>query len=638
MTRRIVLSAFVFAWILLPAVPSVAEQPVSEKPLPPSVVVEEGPFGSAVVMDGVLAPLGAVEVKCDPKHYSGPFEFVEAVGAGPVEPGQTLAKFDREPIDRQLEAGALDLELARTRFEQSEIKRFSEIEKLRLALEDARRAHRIAKEKLERFERVERQLRVDEAVQGMAWTRDSLSNQQEELEQLEKMYKEDDLTEETEEIVLRRARRALERSKRSFEFRKLRHKWFLTETLPRDHEGLRLALRKREIKLDEATKSLELEKREVELEHKKAKRDLAEQDREYSELKADRELMVVRAPSSGGYALPGDFRGGKWSGLGEDGIRWRPGDRVSRGVVLYTVFEPTRLGVRATVDQTHLAAIRPGRPCRVSSSVAAGSTFPAEVELVADYAEGTKYDVRIALRSGHPWFRAGQKVKATVMGASAPVGLSIPTRCVVGKGTKAHVLLLGAAGVETRPVLLGEKIGDRIGIRKGLAAGQRVLLDPPKQGLDVGEEKNDEDEDEAEEESPEDERDAGRESRTEQGEEARGEDAAEKPAEASLVGTWRGRVKGPPPFPPEGIPGALLVTQGYGGQLEGVFEMAGTQVEVDTLEFDPETGIVELDASSETGNVRAEGRVEGDLLTGTWSTTDMGGLEGTFRFEREGDA
>ena len=39
-------------------------------------------------------------------------------------------------------------------------------------------------------------------------------------------------------------------------------------------------------------------------------------------------------------------------------------DKIRSGTVLFTVFEPTRLGVHATVDQKHLADVRPGRLSR----------------------------------------------------------------------------------------------------------------------------------------------------------------------------------------------------------------------------------------------------------------------------------
>ena len=69
----------------------------------------------------------------------------------------------------------------------------------------AERSRRIAKEDLAQMLEVElptARKAVDFSLQMSA---DSLAYEKEELRQLEKMYKADDLTEETEEIVLRRA-------------------------------------------------------------------------------------------------------------------------------------------------------------------------------------------------------------------------------------------------------------------------------------------------------------------------------------------------------------------------------------------------------------------------------------------------
>ena len=62
---------------------------------------------------------------------------------------------------------------------------------------------------LSRFLEWEKAMRLQEADLRLQGSKDNLADQEEELAQLEKMYKSDDLTEETEEIVLKRQRRAV---------------------------------------------------------------------------------------------------------------------------------------------------------------------------------------------------------------------------------------------------------------------------------------------------------------------------------------------------------------------------------------------------------------------------------------------
>ena len=62
---------------------------------------------------------------------------------------------------------------------------------------------------------------------------ESLEYEKEELHQLEKMYKADDITEETEQIVLKRARDAVDRAKFNVEYSKVMHDQVLTMGVPR---------------------------------------------------------------------------------------------------------------------------------------------------------------------------------------------------------------------------------------------------------------------------------------------------------------------------------------------------------------------------------------------------------------------
>ncbi len=71
-----------------------------------------------------------------------------------------------------------------------------------------------------------------------------LEYQQEELRQLEKMYKADDITEETEEIVLRRARDNVEQAKFMLEFAQLNHDHALKFDLPRKEEQVNEAAKR----------------------------------------------------------------------------------------------------------------------------------------------------------------------------------------------------------------------------------------------------------------------------------------------------------------------------------------------------------------------------------------------------------
>ena len=112
---------------------------------------------------------------------------------------------------------------------------------------------------------------------------------------------------------------------------------------------------------------------------------------------------------------------------------------------------------------------------------------------------------------------------------------------------------------------IGERIGDRVSIADGLSAGQRVLLDPPKAADDEPKKKK-----EPEETDKPAEKDDGEAKEAEPKEEAsetEEEKKETKEPKQRLVGTWRGRIEGPDPFPPDGLEGALVVEKSDDGGL-----------------------------------------------------------------------
>lgn len=472
-------TTFLPALLAVALVATVVLPAAADKPQPTSVVAEEGVFGAAVSVDLRLAPIDVVEIQIETKRYGGPFEIVEARSTGVVRAGDTLIRFDPTEIDRQIERERIDLELASTKFEDAEVNYAQTMDKLRLGVEEAQRGERIAREELERWLKVERDLRIQEAEQGLEWSRDGIQNQEEELAQLEKMYQEDELTEETEEIVLRRTRRSLERSRRSLAFRETRHAWFLETVLPREDENLKTALAKAVLKLERETKTLELEKRAADLGRSKARLDLDAKKRALAELEEDREQMALKAPRDG-MCVAGSFSGGKWQGIGEGETAYEAGDKVKANQVLYTLFTPDHLRLVGTVGQDDLDDVVAGQPVWFENSVAADEMFRAEVERVARFPRDDKYEVWMRLDRGDARFQAGQKVKATVLGKTAPVAVHVPVKAVAREGKKAWVHVATDEGFLWREVETGDTIGDRIAVKKGLAAGERVQAEAPK--------------------------------------------------------------------------------------------------------------------------------------------------------------
>src|SRR5271157_5566124 len=231
------------------------DEPSADKPstaVPATVKVEKGPFKVEVTLTGVFESARMSEVAVKPKAWSMPLVVEKAVELGtPVKQGDILVELDREKIDKAIQDAEVELTLGELSLKHAE-EELPVLEKLLpIDLAAAERAKTHADEDLARFLEIDRpnsekmaQFSVKSAVEYLEYAK-------EELRQLEKMYRSKDLTEETEEIILRRTRFQVESS----EFR-------LKEAELRRDATLKVELPRQQIKVGEAAvrQALDLQK------------------------------------------------------------------------------------------------------------------------------------------------------------------------------------------------------------------------------------------------------------------------------------------------------------------------------------------------------------------------------------------
>ena len=175
-----------------------------------------------------------------------------------------------------------------------------------------RRAAEIAKEENTYFTKTRRKASEETAAQALKRSEQILSNQREELKQLSKMYEADDITEDTEEIILVRQQDAVAAAEFALRMEILDHKRTLEVTLPREAKTLADSERDTAISLKKAEaeipRSIELGKtrpRSPEDRQPAREKDLAE-------LEADRTLFEFKAPADGIF-YHGPIENGRWT-------------------------------------------------------------------------------------------------------------------------------------------------------------------------------------------------------------------------------------------------------------------------------------------------------------------------------------
>jgi RND family efflux transporter MFP subunit len=158
----------------------------------------------------------------------------------------------------------------------------------------------------------------------------------------------------------------------------------------------------------------------------------------------------------------------------------------SRGAVV-TMADMSSLQVEADVSESNIIRVKAGQPCEIVLDAYPDKHYPGVVHKIVPTADRAKATVltKIAFTSRDE--RVLPEMSAKVMflseepkvkeNANIPV-LTVPLSSVVERNGKRVVLTVADQAVVETPVVLGEPMGDRIVIREGLTAGDRIIARP----------------------------------------------------------------------------------------------------------------------------------------------------------------
>lgn len=160
------------------------------------------------------------------------------------------------------------------------------------------------------------------------------------------------------------------------------------------------------------------------------------------------------------------------------------GDMATPGMPLLTLYDPTLLRVVASVPEGRAGAIDPARRVRIEIGGAASGAIVTEAVSVqvlptVDPATHSR-QVRLTLPDTGPAFTPGTfaRVQLPLTGTAA-ASLTVPVSAVVRRPEFNAVYVVTTDGKpQLRQVRLGRTRGDLVEVLSGIAAGERVALDP----------------------------------------------------------------------------------------------------------------------------------------------------------------
>ena len=453
---------------------------------PPSYTVKKEPFKIQVDLEGVFEAPTMTELVLRPKEWQGLSVLAAAPHGAAVKKGDVLVKLDMEKIDRAIDDLRAELKLGEIALKQAQ-DQFALLEKTTpMDMEAGERAQRFAEEDHKYYQEVSRPLTLKSQEMQMKFMHEMLEYEKEELAQLEKMYKADDLTEETEKIVLKRQRDAVERAEWSVHTMEIHNERYLKTEFPRQDQQTEENFHRRTLQWNKDRVELPRNLNRARLELERSKIQSARSREKLDKMLADRESMIVKAPADG-TVYYGRCQRGKFSEAPVFAEALRRNGAIQPNQVFMTVVESGPLFVRTAVAEDQLHKVYKGVDGTATPTGYPDLKWDAEVEEVSAVPTSPgSFDARLSVSPDKPAKQVvpGMTCKIKLTPYSKSEAVVVPPKTVFSDPQdedEKFVYLLDKNGkAEKHEIKIGKQTDKQVEVRKGLNEGDKILLDAPK--------------------------------------------------------------------------------------------------------------------------------------------------------------
>lgn len=437
-------------------------------------------FTASVTLEATFLPDQVINLSIDPTRWTE-FKILDIKEHGAViKKGEVVGSLDVEGIDRRIadDASAALLRQMALAAAERELKDLEKSTVWKLATVETN--YERSKFDLAYLKETGRPLAEERAARSLDRAKRSLENQEEELKQLLQMYAEDDLTEETEEIILKRQRAAVDSAK--FAVKQAEHEfvWTMKQALPRKAADAEQAFLDAELLYQTTKLALPRALEQKRLEVKKLQVDNARAIQAEAEVVADRKLVTLGSPVTG-RVYHGEIANGRWS-VGQTAKFMKKGGLIPARTVFATVVpDGVLLKLHAFVDEATVLQLKAGQKGHVSPTAAPRRRLAVTVESVAPYPEADgKYHVVLVVGAlpDDLALVAGMKGSAKLITFQKNEAMAIPVKALeeAPDGSFLVKIKLADGASEKRPVTVGRESNGLIEVLTGLEAGQVVIV------------------------------------------------------------------------------------------------------------------------------------------------------------------
>ena len=450
---------------------------------PATVKVETGKVVIESSLKGTIEAEQTLELAIDAKTYAGPFTVKSAVPHGArVKKGDIVLELDTVKIDQALSDLRLERELADIALKQAREELPILEQTLPLNLAAAERDKRIAEEDFKRYTEVEREHQIKSAEQQLKSQTQWLDYSREELKQLQKMYRDKDLTEETEEIILKRQKNQIEQLEFAIESLKLQQERAAKLDRPRQDQSMKDSLEKQTLawKKSQATLPLELNQKRLALQKQEVERTRMEE--RLTHLEEDRAAMIVHAARDG-ILYHGQADRGQWNSASVTS-RLHHGGVIQPKEILMTIVSTRPVFLRADVEEKDLHSLKEGLAGQAIPVGFPSLKLPARIKslsLVPRTAGSFEARIALDIPDTVESILPGMTANAKFVTYRNDAAILVPSGSIFHDdgSDAAYVYVKTDQGSVKTEIETGKVTGSKTEVLSGLKAGAEILATKP---------------------------------------------------------------------------------------------------------------------------------------------------------------
>ncbi len=432
-----------------------------------TVKVERGSLPIRVDGEGVFEPVDAAEIHLKFKSFAGELVIKSVVANGAsVKPGDSLLEIDDKPILKDTATAENERETTRAGYAKavsdSDLQQQADDLATKMALDDAKNAA----DALKWFDDVDGPQLLQQSDLQVKQAKFSLEDQNDELDQLRKMYKTEDLTSATADIVIKRSLRQVELTKVQVQRAEDDSKKMKAVTFPEVRRRLEFALdqQNNSFKQLSATHAQSAVQRKVAL--ASAKQTMTDAEQKVADLKKDAEQFKQTA-STEGVVYYGQFTGRSWTG--NDVKSFVVGEKMTSGSTALTVIKPGKLRLLMDLPESKFLAIKSGMDVVVVPAVT-GKKLTGKTAAPSAIAKAGGLELIVDLGPVDPVLTPGMKATVSIDAGKADGLLLVPNTAVAdskvwvktGDETTPKRVITGRIGEEMTEIIDGINEGDEI--------------------------------------------------------------------------------------------------------------------------------------------------------------------------------